>query len=166
MTMIHDEKSRFDTPLIWLNGHVATSSLEASPEVSAKFCQECGSETISTCPACSASIRGYHDIPGWIGGEYDRPNYCHNCGKPYPWTAGKLRAAKELTDQSNELSSSEKVQLKEGIDQIVRDTPEGRVRALRTKSLIEKSGKQAASMFRDILVDIASESIKKIIWPQ
>ena len=48
---------------------------------------------------------------------------------------------------------------------MVRETPQATVAATRFKSLVAKAGKPAADAFRDILVDILSEAIKKSIWP-
>jgi hypothetical protein len=47
----------------------------------------------------------------------------------------------------------------------VRDTPKTTVAATRFKKLVLKGGKELAGGFRDILVDIASETAKKILWP-
>jgi hypothetical protein len=93
------------------------------------------------------------------------PIFCPDCGKPYPWTEAKLKAALELSDELNNLSTEERNMLKKSLDDIVRDTPETTVAATRFKRLVTKAGKAAADGFKDILVDIASETAKKLIWP-
>jgi len=92
------------------------------------------------------------------------PSFCPNCGKPYPWTEEKLKAAKELTDEFENLSPEERETLKKSLDDIVRDTPQTPIAATRFKKLVAKAGKVAADGLRDILVDIASEAAKKAIW--
>ena len=92
------------------------------------------------------------------------PIFCPDCGKPYPWTEAKLKAAKELTDLLEELEPEEREILKKSFNDIVRDTPQTTVAATRFKRLAAKAGKVAADGLKDILVDIASETAKKLIW--
>jgi hypothetical protein len=57
------------------------------PESNKKFCDKCGSETITKCPKCQAYIQGYYHVEGVLGGfTYKLPTFCHECGAPYPWT--------------------------------------------------------------------------------
>ena len=93
------------------------------------------------------------------------PSFCPDCGEPYPWTEAKLKAAQELTDLNEDLSPEEREILKKSFDDIIRDTPKTPVAATRFKRLIAKAGPVVAEGFRKILVDIASETAKKIIWP-
>ncbi len=93
------------------------------------------------------------------------PIFCPDCGKPYPWTEAKLKAAQELADGLDNLSKEERDILKKSLDDIVRDTPQTVVAATRFKKIVAKAGKVAADGFRDILVDVLSEAAKKVIWP-
>jgi len=93
------------------------------------------------------------------------PIFCPECGKPYPWTEVKLKAAKELADELDNLNPKERETLKKSLDDIIRNTPQTPVAATRFKRLIAKAGPVVADSFRKILVDIASEAAKKIIWP-
>ena len=97
--------------------------------------------------------------------ELKLPNFCPEWGKPYPWAEAKLKAARELSDELENLSSEERDLLKKSIDDIVRDTPQTPVATTRFKRLVAKAGKPAADAFRDILVDVLSEAVKKSIWP-
>lgn len=91
------------------------------------------------------------------------PIFCHDCGRPYPWTEATVKAAKELADELDKLSLEEREMLKKSIDDIIRDTPQTTVAATRFKKLIIKAGQPAAKAFRDLFVDVASETAKKII---
>jgi len=93
------------------------------------------------------------------------PIFCPDCGKPYPWTEAKLKAAQELSDELDNLSPEEREMLKKSLNDIVRDTPQTTVAATRFKRLVAKAGKAAAGGFWDILKDVLSETAKKIIWP-
>jgi len=92
------------------------------------------------------------------------PIFCPDCGKPYPWTEAKLKAAQELSDELDNLSPAEHDLLKKSLDDIIRDTPQTPVAATQFKRLVAKAGKVAADGFRDILVDVLSEAAKKIIF--
>jgi len=75
----------YDTALICENGHVLTDSLRSSPQFATKYCEKCGAKTISKCPNCNTDIRGYYHIEGVFStGHKKAPNYCHECGQPYP----------------------------------------------------------------------------------
>jgi hypothetical protein len=81
---------------VCLNGHLTTGRLELEPLAAARFCQQCGAETIQVCPNCGEYIRGDFERSG-TGVEPCRvpPKHCHNCGAAFPWAAAKLAAAKE-----------------------------------------------------------------------
>jgi len=93
------------------------------------------------------------------------PSFCPDCGKLYPWTVAKLKAAQDLSDELDNLSPEEREMLKKSLDDIVRDTPQAIVAAPRFKRLVAKAGPVVADSFRKILVDVLSEAAKKIIWP-
>ena len=93
------------------------------------------------------------------------PSFCPDCGKPYPWTEAKLKAAKELADELDSLSPEECELLKKSLDDIIvmEDTPQTPVAATRVKKLIIKAAKPVAEAFRKLFIDVASETAKKII---
>jgi len=155
----------YDTAQICTNGHVTNPCSGSEPERNAKFCDKCGAPTITSCQDCNTTIKGYHHTPGLvdIGYRYTPPSFCPDCGKPYPWTEAKLKAARELTDLLEDLSQEEREILKKSFGDIVRDTPQTKVAAAQFKRLAAKVGKIAAEQLRELVVDIASETAKKII---
>ena len=158
----------YDTTQICTNGHIITTQLISSPHIKKKFCDKCGAPTITKCQYCRATIKGaYHtrtSTSSWM-----RPSFCPDCGKPYPWTETALKAAQELSDElenlSPNLSPEERDLLKKSIDDIVRETPQTTVAVSRFKRLIAKAGPVAADMYREILLPLLSEAVKKLIWP-
>jgi hypothetical protein len=154
----------YDVAQICINGHVITSALSRHPNFVKKFCDKCGAETISKCLNCSQPIQGLYFGGSITFTSYTAPNFCYSCSKPFPWLEKRLEAAKDLSDEIENLSDTERAQLKKSLDEIVSDTPQTTVAATRLKKLIAKSGQFAANAFRDILVDIASEAAKKVIW--
>lgn len=119
------------------------------------------------CPGCNHAIRGYYHVPGIIGGTraYRVPLFCHECGKPYPWTNNAIEAAKELIAEANELKAEEKESLNKTVIELVGDTPGTHAAAVRFKKLIPKVGKEVGEALRKIVVDIASEATKKALFP-
>ena len=157
----------YDIAQICISGHVITSSLESNREKSKEYCSKCGEHTISSCQNCNTIIRGDYYIEDiCIPGSFRLPDFCHKCGKPYPWTQAKLEAAQEFADMLEELSSEEREILKKSLDDIVSDTPQTPVAANKVKMLAAKLGKAAAKQLRELVVDIASETAKKIILEQ
>ena len=155
--------SNFYNAQICLNGHVISYYSEDIE----KFCSQCGAKTITSCPNCGTNIRGMkdYDIPT-IGAVYTLPSYCPECGSPYPWTQSKLDAMKELIDFDENLSPDEKDYMNSNLKDLTVDTPKTKVVATKFKSYLRKAGTAVASSIREILVDIASEAAKKIIFQQ
>lgn len=153
-----------DTAQICLNGHLINSYYQDSPHNNQKYCDKCGEKTITECPDCGEAIKGkYHYDNIATLSEYEVPSYCHNCGSPYPWTTKKIMAAKEYVDFMEELSSEEKEALKKNIDDIITDSPRTKLASQKVKYYLTKVGKGLATGFKDILIDFASETAKKII---
>ncbi|MFC1912602.1 DUF2321 domain-containing protein [Chloroflexota bacterium] len=155
----------YEVAQICVNGHVITDSLNSNPEVGRDFCEDCGSPTIMECEYCESSIRGYHHIEGVIGffPDFKRPSFCPDCGKPYPWTESKIIAAHELAEEMENLSSEDRELLSKSIDDLIVDSPRTELAATRFKKLLLKIGEPAAIALRNLVIDIASETAKKLV---
>src|SRR4051794_25935878 len=107
----------YDVAQVCLNGHLATAYHTSHPEHRKAFCDECGAPTIYLCTSCREPIRGGYYATGVIslGSSYSRASYCYSCGKPYPWTAAKLEAARAMADELDELNGAEREELKKSI---------------------------------------------------
>lgn len=154
----------YRTAQICLNGHLITDSADAYSELQEKFCSKCGSKTIMACQHCNSKIRGDYYVEGvWGVSDYDIPAYCHNCGKPYPWTQAAIESAALLINEDENLNSDEKQQFRETLpDLIVQSpTPRTQVAVVRFKKFISKTASYTADGIKDIFVDVASETIKK-----
>lgn len=159
---------QYDAAQICLNGHVINDAAKNRPHYNATHCEKCGAETITACPACRADIRGkmfygpaLNPGPALKGA----PAFCYGCGKPYPWTADKIAAARLMVDES-ELSQDDKEQLKASFDDLVRDTPRTELAATRFKRLAAKAGRGTADALKELLIQVASETAKKLITGQ
>jgi hypothetical protein len=179
--------SWYDTAQICINGHIVNWMSKDKPEYNKNYCEKCGVSTITSCQQCNSIIKGYRHAGRFNMEEFDKglverihqipdvalaynaslklPSFCPDCGKPYPWTEAKIKAAIKFSDELDNLNSKERETLKKSLDAIVRDTPETTGASFRFKKIVAKAGKTAADGLKDILVDIASEAAKRIIWP-
>ena len=156
----------YDTAQVCLNGHVIASTAGSNPQFHKSFCDKCGEKTTMVCLECNSQIQGHYHVPGVIGFfDYDAPNFCHNCGQPFEWTKRAIGAAEQLASDDESLEENEYEQFKIDIREITRESPQARASANRLKKLFGKMTVGTSSAIRDILVEIASEAAKKMIWP-
>jgi len=156
----------YDVAQICLNGHVINSSVNEYPQFNKKFCDKCGASTIANCPNCHAEIQGHYHGGGVLSlADQKAPAFCPNCGEPYPWTKTKIQAAYDLARELENISDDDKEILTQSINEIVKDGPRTTLAAARFKKILSKTSKTIVYAFRDILVDIVSEAVKKSLWP-
>lgn len=96
-------------------------------------------------------------------GPFSPPKYCGECGHQFPWTETTLAAAREYTDNLEQLTASEKIQLKETFDDLTRDTARTPVAAGRFKRLLDKVGPTAGCVLQKLMEAVATEAVKKFI---
>lgn len=160
-------KNWYDTALICLNGHIITDSIRLYPEQTSKFCAKCGEITITKCQKCDTDIRGiYCQDYTPRGSLRTPPKYCHNCGFAFPWTEKGLQAARALFSEISELNEEDKIFLTQSLDELVKNTPQTEFVATKFKKIMAKAGKEIAEAAKRVLIDIVSETAKRVIWPQ
>jgi len=81
--------------------------------------------------------------------------------KPFPWTETALAAAREYTDDLDELSAEEKATLKGTFDDLAVDTARTPLAANRFKKFMTKVGPVAADVLQKIIETVATEAAKK-----
>lgn len=159
--MYQGSRSRYLTAQVCLRGHVITDTVEIGPARVSRFCDECGAPTITQCPSCQTNIRGYYDIPGAIiESRYTPPAYCYSCGKPFPWTEERLSAARELI-QMSDILEEQKADLEKDLVALMVETPRTKVAVAKIGAFLRRTSREVASAMRDILVDIACETVRK-----
>ncbi|MBC8147929.1 MAG: DUF2321 domain-containing protein [Bacteroidetes bacterium] len=161
--------NRFETAQICKNGHIITDSVQSSPS-NQNFCDNCGESLVTNCIHCDAPIKGKEWISDFFAGSrpISLPNanpFCYNCGKSYPWTEATVTAAKDLALVLEEYSEDERDMLTQSIDELIIESPKTKVEAVKFSRLMKKGGRSIAEGFGEILIDIISETAKKIIWP-
>jgi hypothetical protein len=157
----------YETAQVCINGHVITSAIESSRSSMQDFCEDCGKPTIIKCSDCKTHIRGsYRSQNAVLITEYIVPKFCYKCGRPFPWTKAKLDAVRELVEFEEKITTKEKELLKNSLDDIIAENPKTEMAAIKFKHIMAKVGQETAKALRDIIVDIASETAKKILLVQ
>lgn len=153
----------YKNALICLNGHVISDNIGDHPELGEKFCQKCGAETIRKCLNCEADIRGEYYVESviCIGGERMKaPLYCHNCGKPFPWTEDELEAARMAIDEDDKLKSDEKELLKKSLPDLIAETPRTSLAVMRMKKAVLHVGSFTKDVLNKFIVSMCCELAK------
>lgn len=154
-----------DIAQVCRNGHIVNGQVSRRPERNTKFCSYCGESTLMECEECHASILG--DSPSSIGAGILPMTipyaYCHECGKPYPWTRSKIDAALELIELMRAISEQDKQELKDSLPDLAQKTPKSDVAAKRWQAIAKKVGGDTYSILIKVATDIASEYTKKIL---
>jgi hypothetical protein len=139
-------------------------SLQRFPQFRKGFCEDCGAPTVDQCQKCAWPIAGVGPDAWTAGtGPYRPPRYCGECGSPFPWTETALAAAREYTDDLDQLSNDEKASLKETFGDLTVDTVRTPLAVSRFKKFVTKVGPVAGDVLRKIVETIATEAAKKSI---
>lgn len=157
----------YDVAQVCLNGHVVNDSARRNPEFSKKFCKRCGEPTITQCPECNHDIQGDYHVEGVavIGAStMPAPAFCHNCGQAFPWTVASQQAAIDLFIEESQ-SKDEQDEFRKSVEEITKDSPQAQVASKRITRLLGRVSTETASAIRDILVNLASETAKRFLFP-
>ena len=148
------------------NGHVINTCADIHPERNQKYCEKCGALTITHCENCGAPIRGYYEVPGVMIAlpTYARPSFCHNCGRPYPWTRSALQAAKELVATFDRLNEEERQELERSLDDIIRETPRSKIAELNFRRIMKKVDSEGCKLMREVIVNVISEAARRSLF--
>ncbi|MBV6444794.1 MAG: DUF2321 domain-containing protein [Ignavibacteriales bacterium] len=149
---------------ICVQGHTISSDMHGNLSKNKKFCDKCGAETIDKCQDCNSPINGRYITPGHvIFSNYVTPNYCSNCGKPYPWTIKKIEAVVKLAQLEEVLTEEEILSFASDVEVISSDSPATIVSTRKILKIGAKLSVRAWAEIRLLLIEIASETAKKII---
>lgn len=97
----------FDQAQICENGHAI--SIGKDNLTDDKFCSGCGAKVLSACPKCNAPITAAaKGITPTYFVEIEVPQYCGNCGAPYPWTERAIAAEEEMKRLEEEENLNER----------------------------------------------------------
>lgn len=152
---------------VCLNGHqisiFAESNQDPNPPI---HCEKCGEKAIQTCQNCKRIIDGRIQMPNVLNlSKVKVPAFCKHCGKPYPWTVSTLENAIEMIALDAELSKEDKELIKSALPDLLVDTPKTQLAATKYQIVISKATKVVKDSLYNFLIDFASETAKKILFP-
>ena len=127
-----------------------------------KFCTICGAKIISKCQNCNVTINGRPTGDFGFIGSYNAPAYCHNCGKPHPWTSKAIEAATYMVQEETRLSFDEQQKMIDILPDIVSETPKTQLASIRYKKIIALGGFIAEGL-RDFAVSFACDAFRNYI---
>jgi hypothetical protein len=169
-------KGFYDVAQICLNGHVINMLAKNDPIHNKDFCPKCGSQTIKNCLNCQNEISGhyYTTLQNWVTGKpsikpigrFVLPLFCPKCGVLFPWTEKKIEVSKNIIFELSNLTQEEKDLFAKSVDDIIKDTPETVYSSRIIKRILPKLDKEMLRDMRKILGDLASETAKKILFPE
>ena len=152
----------WDIAQICIQGHLVSEGVGAFPEHRQAYCRSCGSGTVWSCGSCDEAIRGALMLGVGVS-QYKVPGHCHGCGSPYPWTATRVEAMRELAHELDGLSSEEQEQLAESFEELMTDTPRMELMATRFNRLIKQSAGAGRKALVSLAVTAFTEKAKEFI---
>jgi len=182
--MLHN-RTYYDSARICKNGHLINQHIQLHPETNPDFCNECGQPTFTICLHCKNPIQGCRHTErervtsfNQLTNEarkrtdlfcqqefYKIPSYCNQCGQPFPWIEARLKAAKLLIEEDEQLDIAEKETLILNLPDIIVETPNTQLAVSRFKKITSKALTVTGEGLKNILIEICSEAIKTILWP-
>lgn len=154
----------YDVRQVCLNGHEINVFAASKPHRNKKGCDICGEPTIIACTHCQEPIQGALLSTGHIQPNKPTrfPHYCHNCLKPFPWTERRIQAAIELLVEEDPDNAET---IEQDINDLAKDSPRTPVAVHRLKQMVDKLAKGTRDFAYKLLVDVASETAKKMLTP-
>lgn len=151
----------YHNALICENGHILSPTIDLKTNFDSPFCTECGARTISKCPHCESEIRGvsYDSLDFY----YSLPSYCHNCGKPYPWTESALKVAALLIQEDENLDNEQKQTLQDCLPDLITETPSTNLAVVRLKKALKKVGKFTGEGLLQFVNDFCCQLALKLL---
>jgi hypothetical protein len=119
-----------------------------------KFCADCGAKTMSKCLGCGVFIQ-YNDAR-----VHYVPNYCTECGEPFPWVTTALEELDRVTDEATELTAQDKASLKRAYPELTKNTAKTRGAFETLKALYVKFSPSAMAVLKPVLISVATDDLK------
>ena len=147
----------YDVAQICINGHVV-SSMASNQSNRRDHCNKCGAKTIMNCQKCNYPIQGYYHSPGVISLlDFHPPRFCEKCGEPFPWIKYRIDASRELVDLIEYFTLEEKNDLKNSIEDLIRETSKISVARIKLKKYLAKVDLSISEGINDLLKDTLTD---------
>ena len=132
-----------------------------------KYCSICGEEVVGKCANCGSPIRGKeHDEDDSIISisKYKLPYYCCECSKPYPWTDAIISNAIEILSLDESLDQETKDVVINALPDLIVESINTPIAVAKYKKYVAKAGKFVQDGLHQILINVATESIKNSLF--
>lgn len=157
--MAHKYDNNFFSAYICLHGHIVSSY----GEFDGSYCKECGSHILHHCPNCLSFIRGRS--ANSFQKNYKIPNYCIHCGHAFPWTIETKESLNELLKLNSGFSSEDINFVDKNFNSLIVDTPKTKLLATKLHIMLSEATPVVVEASKGLLVDVISETAKKIMFP-
>lgn len=178
------EKPYYGVAQVCINGHVITIDYDDKDYERMKKCSICGADTITECPACGHPIRGglcVDTITNYLDDyercqtevehqcfstrdDYSLPNFCAECGYPFPWMEQKVaRIKNELLRTGIEEQQIE--HLMELLPDLITDNPKTQYAVTQFQKIVGNLKESAAGCVKEIFIEVLAEGAKRMIFP-
>jgi hypothetical protein len=138
------------------NGHI--QHCDGMPFDSKTHCTKCGASCIHECPDCREPIRGAQQFQDTT--HYSLPQFCHGCGRPYPWMADRLDTARDLLWHDDHLTPEDRENLWKDLKYVMSDPRADLVPAKR--KLIEIKLGKAAEVVRVSIIELIAKTMAEV----
>lgn len=175
------EKPYYGVAQICTNGHVITIDYDDRDYERMKKCSICGADTITECPVCGHPIRGGLCVDTIVGyydydqpemkhqcistkSGYSLPNYCEECGHPFPWMEQKIARIKtELLRSGIEEQQIE--YLMELLPDLITDNSKTKYAVMQFQKIMSHLKENAVGCVKEIFIEVLAEGAKRMIFP-
>lgn len=150
---------------VCLNGHLVSNDDEPGTSPPTGFCTVCGGRVIAACEYCQEPLRGrYRPQPGEVfTSAWQRPRYCHACGRAHPWQTALLSAAKQLVDEAGGLQADERETMVRSIEAVARDAAGLELAAARLRRLLEKLDADDRRFVRRTIESVSGDEARRLV---
>jgi hypothetical protein len=142
---------------VCLKGHI--QHCDGTSFDSKAYCPKCGAPCIDECSHCKEPIRGVEMYSPAT--EYSRPQFCHGCGRPYPWMEYRLRTARELLEHDDKLTLDDRNSLWDDLHLVMSDPKADLVPA--KKKLIDIKLRNATEAVREAILDLIAKTTAEVL---
>jgi hypothetical protein len=122
-----------------------------------KFCADCGAATMSKCHGCGSYIQYKDRRAHYV------PNYCTECGKPFPWVSSALKELGRITDEATGLTVEEKNDLKLAYPELTKNTAKTRGAIEIMKVYYDRFSPAAMAIVRTVLANVMTDEGKQAL---
>lgn len=96
---------------------------------------------------------------GTISQKYDRPAYCHNCGKPYPWTESAIETMRKIIWEDEDLFEDEKERMNESLPDLITETPKTELAIMQVKKCAMRATKAVGTALLNFVIENGCEKV-------